>query len=167
MFDLTKFLAIWGASLSTFALGWNFYRDLLDRPKLYVTAALSRLAVGEDKKVYAVKHDLPVMGTSTQVFLMLSVTNVGRRPVMLKAWGGRWRSPVNGKKEFILLAGDMPKMLREGEFHQEPIPDLNAVSERVKCLCVWDSSGKEWKVPNREFRKLKEEARGIQELGAS
>ena len=38
---------------------------------------------------------------------------------MFKGWGGRWREPVNGKKTFVVVGIDLPKMLKEGEFHSE------------------------------------------------
>ena len=35
-FDVTTFLAIWGALLSSFAVGWNVYRDFADKGRLKV-----------------------------------------------------------------------------------------------------------------------------------
>jgi len=162
MFDLTKFLALWGAILSTFTLGWNFYRELLDRPKLRVTAGLKRFAKGADGRDFAVKHNLPVEGASNQIFLVVTAANVGRRPVMVKGWGGEWHSPVKGKKGFTVIGRDLPKMLKEGEYHFEYTDELRALSENVKTLYVWDSSGKAWKLPRRELEKLKQEAHTVQ-----
>jgi len=157
-FDLTKFLAIWGAVLSTFGLGWNFYRDFHDRAKLRVTASLKRFAKGADGRDFAVKHDLPIQGATNEIFLVVSMTNIGRRPVMIKSWGGKWRVPVKGKRGFTVVNRNLPKMLTEGQYHLEYTNDLTAVGENVKTLYVWDSSGKEWKLPRRELTKLKEEA---------
>jgi len=36
-FDLTILLALWGAIVSTFVLGWNVFRDLSDRGKIKVS----------------------------------------------------------------------------------------------------------------------------------
>jgi hypothetical protein len=165
MFDVTTFLAIWGAILSTFAVGWNFYRDLLDRPKLRVSGGLKRFAKGTDGRDFAVKHNLPVAGASEQVFLLLTAVNVGRRPVMIKGWGGKWRSRVDGKKRFVIIGRDLPKMLKEGEDHSEYTNELRTVSENVKSLYFWDSSGREWKLPKSELEKLKHEASDIQAAG--
>jgi len=40
---LTPLLAIWGAFLSSVALGWNLYRDLRDRSKVQVSVRVRRI----------------------------------------------------------------------------------------------------------------------------
>jgi hypothetical protein len=50
---LTQFLAAWGALLSTFGVGWTFYRDFRDRACLKVTMNIRRLVKGPDGKWYA------------------------------------------------------------------------------------------------------------------
>jgi hypothetical protein len=161
MFHVTNFLALWGAILSTFAVGWNFYRDWSDRPRLRVSATLDRLTQGEDGRIFAVKHNLPIEGATKQVFLVVSVTNVGRRPTLVKSLGGEYKNPVNRKKHFVVIARNLPKMLGEGEYILEFTDELKAAGENVKALCVWDSSGREWRLPARELKKIKEEARTV------
>jgi len=39
--DITKFLALWGAILSTMAITWNIFRDVNDKGKLKIDAILS------------------------------------------------------------------------------------------------------------------------------
>jgi hypothetical protein len=86
--DATEFLAIWGALVSTFAVGWNFYRDFSDRPKLKLSASLDRLVRGEDGRFYVVKHNRPDFRANDQVYLVVSITNVGRRATLVKSLGG-------------------------------------------------------------------------------
>jgi len=159
---ITDVLALWGAVLSSVAFGWNLYRDLLDRGQLKVSAQVRRLVKGEDGKLYSLKHDLPVAGASEQLFVVITAMNTGRRPVMFKSWGGSWHKPVNGRNTFIIVGIDVPKMLKEGEFHAEYTNEIVGRIDNLKELCVWDASGKAWRVPRRELKKLKEEPQNIQ-----
>jgi hypothetical protein len=160
---VTDILAIWGAALSSIAFGWNLYRDLLDRGKLEVSAQVRRLAKGEDGKLYSLKHDLPVAGASEQLYVVVTAVNAGRRPVMFKGWGGTWYKPVNGKKTFIVVGIDVPKMLKEGEFHSEFTNEIVERIDNLKKLYVWDATGKEWCVPKSGLKKLKVEVHIVQQ----
>ena len=110
--NLTKFLAAWGALLGTFGLGWTLYRDLLDRAKLQLSAKVRRIARGLDGKYFAVAHDSQIPA-SEKLFVVMSVVNVGRRPVMWQGWGGRFRKPQAGVGGFFIVGKNLPKMLQE------------------------------------------------------
>jgi hypothetical protein len=160
--SLTQFLAAYGALLASVGFGWNLYRDLLDRAKLQVSVKVRRIARGADGKFFAVKPDLPVEDASEQLYVVMSVANVGRRPVLWQGWGGKYHKPVSGKKLFFIIGQDLPKMLHEGEYHSEFTalePDLGPANENVKSLFMWDASGKEWKLSRKGLKKLKQEAR--------
>src|SRR5437764_12787823 len=126
---LTRFLALWGALLSTFAMGWNLYRDWLDRAKLQLSAQVRRLSMSEDGQMFAVKHDIPVPATE-QLYIMTTVVNVGRRPVVWKGWGGRYHKKQNEKSGFTIIGRNLPKMLQEGESHSE-FSELDANTRAV------------------------------------
>lgn len=158
---LTQLLAVYGATLSSIALGWNLYRDLVDRGKLKVSAAIQRLVVSEDGKTYGVKHNLPVHGASDRVFVVISAVNVGRRPIKIKGWGGKWYKPRNGRNSFVIIPAGMPKMLNEGEDHTEMTDEMLPNLANVKTLFMWDTTKKEWKLPRRELEKLKQEAQNV------
>lgn len=155
---LTQLLAVYGAGLSSVALGWNLYRDLVDRGKLKISAAIQRLVVSEDGKTYGVKHNLPVQGATERVFVIISAVNVGRRPIKLNGWGGRWNKAHNGRNSFVIVPAGMPKMLNEGEDHSELTDEMLSNLANVKALFMWDTTKKEWKLPMRELKKLKREA---------
>jgi hypothetical protein len=159
---ITGFLAVYGAILSSIGFGWNLYRDLLDRPKLKISANVRRLARGVDGKGFAVKPDLQVQGASVDLFVVMSVVNVGRRPVQWEGWGGKYFKPVHDRDGFVVIGRDLPKMLKEGETHAEFSlleDDLRPANDNVKSLMVWDSYGKNWKLSKRELKKLRAEAR--------
>ena len=86
---------------------------------------------------------------------------------MIRGWGGKWHSPVNNKKAFAVVGRDLPKMLKEGEYHLEYTNELRVISENSKSLCVWDSSGREWTLPKAQLKALKQEARTLQAANPS
>jgi hypothetical protein len=155
---LTTFLATWGAVLSTFGLGWTFYRDLHDRARLKLTAHVRRVVQSANGQWYAVKPDLAVVGASAQLFIVMDVTNVGRRPVHWIGWGGKYHTPVDGKDGFSVIPHALPKKLGEGDWHSEYTDELKPAEENVKQLFIWDASGKHWNLSRRALRELKAES---------
>jgi hypothetical protein len=160
--NLTRFLAAYGALLASVGFGWNLYGDLRDRARLKVSAQVRRIGRGADGKYFAIAPDLPVENASEQLFVIMTAVNVGRRPVQWQGWGGTYRKPVNGKTGFTIIGRDLPKMLDEGESHAEFTAletDLRPANDNIKRLCLWDPSGRKWKLSWRQLTALKAEAR--------
>lgn len=158
---LTEVLAAYGAILSSIGFGWNLYRDLLDRAKLQVSASVRRIVRGADGKYFTAKPDLNIAGATEQLFVVMDVVNIGRRPVLWQGWGGKYHKREDGKTGFSIIGRDLPKMLHEGETHSEFTQleaNLKPAHDNVKSLFMWDPSGKNWKLPRRELKKLKKEA---------
>jgi hypothetical protein len=84
--SITSLLAFYGAALSSFGAGWNFYRDLRDKARLKISVNIRRIVSSPDGKWYQVEPNLPVEGASKQLFVVVNVTNVGRRPVKWVGW---------------------------------------------------------------------------------
>ncbi len=159
--NLTKFLAAYGALLASLALGWNLYRDLRDRAKLKVSATISRLTVDGQGNWLAITSAVKMAG-SNQRYVVMSVVNVGRRSIVWKGWGGKYRKRANGTQFAILdrmINNHLPKRLQEGEEHSACIEFEAGFFENVKSFFMWDASGKKWKLSWLQLRKLKEEAR--------
>lgn len=146
---ITKFLAIYGALLASITFGWNLLRDLKDRPDVRITAM-----IGE----FVAEHGIP--GSRLEPQLVVTITNVGRRPVFIKGWGGdhartAWK---DHRKSFLIIPRSAPKMLNEGEYIIEYTRDLGGcLSDYVTSLYAWDSTGRHWKLPSRQLRQLKRE----------
>jgi hypothetical protein len=160
--NVTSFLALYGALLSTFGAGWNFYRDLRDKPRLKISMHIRRIAYSPDGKWYQVKPDLPVQGASQKLYLVVNVTNAGRRPVKWTGWGGEYKTPHDGITGFWIQPTHIPLMLPEGESNSEYTDDLEAAGSDVKKLFIFDATGKNWYLSWRALRKLKEECRKFQ-----
>ena len=140
--ELTMFLAVWGAIVSTIALTWNIIRDRLDRGALRVEAMIGRMVPDHTDKDY----------------LVVTITNVGRRPVLVKGWGGMKKRHVKGKRGILIVPRGLPRMLEEGEYHLEFTEDLSMLSSDIQKIYVWDSAGREWKVSRKNLKRLLAEA---------
>ncbi len=159
---LTPLLAIWGAFLSSVALGRNLYRDLTDRPRVKVEAKVRRIVVIPGGQWYAVAPDLEIPDASKQLLIVMSVVNVRRRPVRWEGWGGIYKKPVDGKTGFVVLPRIIPKMLNEGDAlgeYTQLEPDGYPANDAVKRLQAWDSTGRNWKISWLRMKKLRKEAR--------
>jgi hypothetical protein len=162
---LTKFLAVWGAILSSITFGWSLYRDLRDRAKIMLSAELRRLGRREgDGAFFTSAPDLPVQGASEKLFVVVSVVNVGRRPMRWKGLGGKYRHAVNEKKGFVVSAHHLPRSLEEQEQHDEffefePPFDQDLANGQIKRLYIWDVAGREWSVPRSDLKKLVADAK--------
>lgn len=156
---LVAFLAVWGAILSSITFGWSLYKDLRDKAKIQVTAKLRRIGQREgDGAWYASEPSLNIRGLGEELFVVVSVINVGRRRMNWKGWGGTYYTAVNGRKTFLVSARELPKMLDEQEEHSE----FTGVEQQIgtgniKGIKVWDGAGREWHVSRSDMKKLRED----------
>jgi len=135
MNKLTIFLAVWGAIVSTFVLGWNVFRDLSDRGKIKISCFIGN-GVGS------------LVSTEKNV-LVYTITNVGRKPIYIKLIGGAFK-----KKHFLISTQQIPKMLLSGEYIVESTEDLSMFERDLKHLWVIDSLDKHWKISKKNLRLL-------------
>lgn len=142
--SLRDIAIIYGAVLSTVALIWNIIRDLSDRPNLKIEAMIGYALPSEVKK-----HSL-----------YLTVSNISKRPVMIKGWFGELKST-----NFMVTTRQLPKMLKESEYLTEQLDDLTVFDQGLKCLYVTDSSDKKWKVSSKAINKLHGEYRKMKKEG--
>ncbi|HEY2461251.1 MAG TPA: hypothetical protein VGI16_10590 [Candidatus Acidoferrum sp.] len=158
---LTPFLAIWGAFLSSIALGWNLFRDLTDRAKIKVEVKIRRLVAVPGGQWYSVAPNLEVDGASQQLFVVMNAVNARRRPIRLQGWGGIYKNPVERKTGFVIIPRGLPRTINEGDTHSE-YTELEAncypANDTVKRFQIWDSTGRNWKISWLKMRKLRREA---------
>ena len=136
--DVTKLLAIWGAIFSTVAIAWNIVRDVNDRGRLKIDAMIGKMFPDHTDKNY----------------LVITITNIGRRPILVKGWGGMKKKAVKGARGIFIVPQGLPRMLKEGEYHTEFTEDLTILSPELEKIYVWDSTGKYWKVSRKNLRRL-------------
>src|SRR5206468_12558870 len=90
---LTGLLAFYGPILSSIALGWNIYRDVLDRARLKVSARFGNIAASTTGQLFGVSPYVAVQKTK-QLYVFIDVTNVGRRPLRWVGLGGKYHTPT-------------------------------------------------------------------------
>jgi len=138
---ITFFVAVWGAVLSTFAVGWNFYRDFSDRGRLKVTCFFGLIAGGN-------------LGVEHKDCLIWTVTNVGRQPVFLKQIGGSLRED----RHWVNFGHtDLPKMLKPGEYVVDFMDDFSSINiDEISAFTAYDSLGNTYRAPRKQMKVAKE-----------
>ncbi len=92
---------------------------------------------------------------------ILTVTNTGRRPVLVLNRAIKSDKKKSGHDHFVYMPRSLPKMLKEGEFATEYTEDLSILDERTKQVFVWDTTGKKWRMSRRELSRLKREVEDL------
>ncbi len=138
---VSLWIAVGSFVVSGVALGWNIYRDAVDRGALRVYCYMGQAAqMG--------------VGVIANNLLVWKVTNVGRRPVMVTTIGGRRkRSPRNWL--VIVPSGDtLPRMLQPGEIFTGFTDDLQAIDSGVEELFAIDSLSRTYRAPKAQVRGI-------------
>jgi hypothetical protein len=133
--SITTILAIWGALVSSFVLGWSIFRDLSDKGKINVSCFIG--------------NEIGGIRDSNKTILVYTITNVGRRPIYVKIVGGAFT-----KKHFLITTQNIPKMLNPGEYVVESTEDLSMFDKDLKYLWVIDSLDNYWKVSKKNLKYL-------------
>jgi hypothetical protein len=132
----TQGLALYGAIMSTILLGWSIYRGLTDKGRLYVHCYIGKLIGGQGKR-------------DENDYLVYSITNIGRRPILVTTIGGKTKG-----NPFIINPRSLPTMLKPGEYVIEYTPDLSIINDNLLQLFAIDSIGKYHKVRKRVLKSL-------------
>jgi hypothetical protein len=157
---LTTVLAVWGAFLSSVTFGWNLFRDFNDRAKVRFEANVRTILPRIDGAFMAVNPGLLPPEERTNINIVVTVANVGRRPLRWVGFGGSYRTPVNGKSGFMLNARYLPRTLQEAEVHDEYAEvDLQLLNDNIQSLYIWDSFDRKWFLKRRNLRQLVKDAR--------
>ena len=137
---ITFWLAIWGALLSTVLAIYSIQKARQDRAQI---------------DVYV---EIMVTIPATIPYLMIVITNRGRRPANITGVGFKTsRQKVKGVSRTWLMP-ELPHMLeKEGSTFQitrpllaEQIDEMSA----IKSLTVFDSHGRMWTAPRKVTRRL-------------
>jgi hypothetical protein len=157
---ITTLLAIWGAALSTITVIWTVWKDRHDCPKLKLTPLLELMAHDSYGQLHPLKDLTGEEHHNAQCVLGLTVTNVGRRPILITGWG---TTAANNSVSAFSLASRKPEPLGEGEFQRLGV--TAALKDSVRTIFVRDSTGKDWNLPQKQLELLREEAQRL--MGSS
>ncbi len=167
--DSTKLAALYGALVSTFAVIWNVYRDFHDRACIELSAKVGYVVKGGNRNYIATREFLldrrPDIFQNARPSLFLTITNTGRRPVLVEGWAIRTDIKKTGNENSIFPLTTLPKMLREGEYAVEQTDDLSLLRTGARGIYAWDSARKNWSLSRRDLRKLQREVKSVEEEG--
>lgn len=138
---LTDILAFWGAIVATANVVWTFSRDWNDRGRLEVKAVIGKIVPDRMDKDR----------------IIITVTNIGRRPITVTGLYGALVKSAENKNSFFVKTQYLPRKLVETESITE-VTELLEELPHVKSLLVYDSSGGKWHLPGRALKLLKKQA---------
>jgi len=138
--DLTKILAFWGAILSTFAVGWQFFRDFSKRSRLRVRCYIGNY------------YYLKTLEKVNKDFFIVDIVNIGGEAVIITLINGE----TENKEKFMLIPEfvKLPYLIKPKEFITIPF-SLSLIPKNLKKVEVKDSIGKSWKAPGKDIKLVK------------
>jgi hypothetical protein len=152
-FAVTTFLAIWGALLSTVLAAWNIYKDIRDRGNIRVEAYLTQW---EEK-------DEETGKSATEYEVEITLTNIGRRPVIVTSVGARESRGLKSKgfsEIYFDVRRILPKRLDAGEFVSLERDELFfLVDSKYDRLFARDSLGRYYFLPKAELDLMRQNYR--------
>ena len=144
---ITTVLAVWGALLSTGLMGWTIYRDIRDTGRLKVSCGFRHLAIPGE----SVEEDV----------LAYTVTNIGRRPVIVTNVGGTF---VKGTG-YVTTDPQIPKSLAPGEWFVCLGREHELLFQGIAAIEVFDSLGRRYRAPRKEVAEVNAELNKLQAKG--
>ena len=140
MDSLTLISSVYGVVVSTTVAIVQIINHVTDTGRIEITAWIGRIAGDPQERDQ----------------IVTTITNVGRRPVMVMGYGGKSRKEGGAQESWLFVWRTLPKMLSEGEYTVELSHETNVV-EDLTDLLAWDSTGKYWHLSGRRLKKLKKD----------
>ena len=128
------------------ALGWNIFRDCIDRPKLKLNVFVANLVDSNGR-------ELPQV-------ISVTVTNVGRKAIVIKGHGFLMKDKTKLIFPEIMVLFDQ-KRLEPYDHLNLTLPNsvlLNLVekADLIRAFFVYDTTGKWWKLGGKIFSQFKQ-----------
>jgi hypothetical protein len=146
-------VALYGAGLSTALLVWEIYKYAQDRPKLSIKCfvAVTNITFRPIDSAWGVTFEDDGQPTNDNPFLAYRVTNVGSKEVVVVKVGGGFLDGKTFSADYDTVK--LPRRLAPADYFQYAAPP-DVVRRDLKFLGVWDSSGKMWKAPRRQVKRV-------------
>ncbi|MGO4548035.1 hypothetical protein AB4Z29_24880 [Paenibacillus sp. 2TAB23] len=137
----TIIISFYAALVSTAVFVWNVVNTLRDRGRIKIGGFFG--------------HSISI-GAQSQKILYYEFVNAGGSPVTICNFGGTFKKRYiqDGKSEFIINTPGLPKKLEQGDRFQVTFDEFSSIDERVKTMCIYDTTGKKYKMNNKLLKKL-------------
>lgn len=144
---------VYACIVATTSLVWNIVRGKQDARNALLFAEIQSVRVTE-KGLSTILHSLrnttiPTLQDGEKLF-KITCTNIGRRPLTLGSWCLITPSQRTATQIIPL------RTIEESESYSFEIRDFNTLRGNVTGLCVYDTHGKAWVLPDSQFKKMKE-----------
>jgi hypothetical protein len=128
-----------------FALGWNVFRDCVNRPKLKLNMFIANWYDSQ-------KGELPQV-------ISISITNTGKQPIVIKAYGFPMKDKTTSVFPDIMHFFNLKRLEPYDRIDiTVPNPVLKTLIEKapnITAFVVYDTVGREWKLGKKEFKEFK------------
>ena len=144
---------IYACTVATTTLIWNILRGRQDSRNALLSAEIQSVRL-TDKGPSTIMHSLrnstiPTLEDGEKLF-KITCTNTGRRRLTLDRWG--LITPFQRTATAIVPL----QTIEESESYSFEIRDFNILRGNVTGICVYDTHGKTWVLPEGQFKKMKE-----------
>ena len=155
-------ISLLALAVSFFALAWNIIRDLIiDRVKIHLSLAVGKLHSHDainGKALFINADEAEAKTISNPYLLSFTVTNIGRRSVVIAKIAGRFKLGQE-KPQWIWHTKYLPIMINPYDRHFEFTSDKDAILQMKAgdITDVWaeDTKGKKWHLSGREWSRLR------------
>jgi len=180
-------IAVLSFLISGVAIGWNIYRDCIDKPKIKVKAYVVEVFSPEELRPEDVLVEMLKINPDQADFInpealndwanklnqpykgfYIEVINIGKKPIIINSHAF---NPKKGEGEpFViqpLIKDFHNKKLIPYEFFQVCLPfkDLRGLvekAEEIHSFYVYDTSGKGWKLSDKDLLSLKNDLANLE-----
>lgn len=145
-YELLAFMiALLSLVISGIALGWNIFRDCIDKPKLKLNMFVANW------------YD-PNRGEMPQV-ISVTVTNTGRQPIVIKGHGFPLKDKTTSIFPDVMDFFDQKKLEPYDRLEITlPHPVLKTLIEKaddISAFIIYDTTGRQWKLASKTFKEFK------------
>jgi hypothetical protein len=155
MQGLFLWVPVGGLIVASIVGGWQFYKHFVLDYRLKVEAQFSHLTIRFiPKGGETTSWPGDAIDTGHPSFLHVKITNLGRLAITVEKVGG-----IKDDAIFHINyeAVSLPRRLEPREVI-DIAGDPALVNWTLQKICVWDSTGREWKLPGSKLIKLRDEA---------
>lgn len=128
------------------ALGWNIFRDCIDKPKLKLNMFVANW------------YD-PHRGEMPQV-VSVSITNAGKQPIVIKAHGFPMKDKTTSIFPDVMHFFDHKRLepydRLDITFPHAVLKTLIDKADNISAFVVSDTTGRQWKLDQKIFKEFKE-----------
>jgi hypothetical protein len=146
-YELWAFIiALLSLVVAGIALGWNIFRDFIDKPKLQLN-------------IFVANWYDPNRGEMPQV-ISVTITNSGKQPIVIKGHGFPMKDKTTSIFPDVMHLFDRKRLepydRLDVTFSNAILETLTGKADNICAFFVFDTTGRQWKLNKKTFREFKQ-----------